>query len=738
MRVIVCELDSGAETNDVDVPFAQPDCNWESVLYGPVSRLTPPSDLEPLLKRVPSNVRRSVAACVLRLHKPEAAALLSKPRVAHDIGRRLEGVPTYVLHHADGDYRLEHLAGESSDCGSLDELLRALRHADLAQILRRPGVLLPKLDEFHYEGPSGRHYSSYIRIGMGLHSIETLDGLAFWLLPYLRDVQVVVLDSRTVISLGLNLERYARDCGLSDIRVLGVECQRAYDEQPEDIERRLTALYQRATGSGLNPPPALLLGSVSSTGRLMDRLEDVVKEVGFTDTLRVSLFAPGDAVGHVFCEHADLGTYWEAAKCPLQSPTVPIASSTYLLELSAAVEGTRIRLPNARQSWDFFDRYSGTNCVAIHRQQHDSERHHMVHIDLQRIVRTKSFSERLDTTLQELGGAEIGVVLSPRHGAATDLAEMVSTRLGIDRVVADEAELPRLSGDEERLLRDARRILLVDDVVITGTRLRGYRYYLRRAGYMQTLDPNGLHLLVGIARADDNDQLRGIADMVHHVAGAERFHPVESLLMPNWDESDCPWCWELNSLNSVMDEVAQDELMALRWDRLKNTAYGLDDELFLPWGAAPEQLREPQWSLGPGSIFHAKSQAELFAAVASALQSLRAAGDLNERFTTPIARILEKESWLTGRYYDPVITASILRATRRHDLRAAAAEDDQRRALSRRLSEPASRELRGEVLMAMARGHLPIVDEALGQHGLEDPTGRRGLRTFLASALQSS
>jgi len=39
--------------------------------------------------------------------------------------------------------------------------------------------------------------------------------------------------------------------------------------------------------------------------------------------------------------------------------------------------------------------------------------------------------------------------------------------------------------------------------------------------------------------------------------------------------------------------------------------------------------------------------------------------------------------------------------------------------------------------MAMARGHLPIVDEALDQHGLKDPTGRRGLRTFLASALQS-
>jgi hypothetical protein len=152
---------------------------------------------------------------------------------------------------------------------------------------------------------------------------------------------------------------------------------------------------------------------------------------------------------------------------------------------------------------------------------------------------------------------------------------------------------------------------------------------------------------------------------------------------------------------------------------LAETGTGLEAKIFLHWQDPLEEM-----TLGHNSIFgEGLNQAELFTAVAASIQELRQSRELDEEFQPPIARVISPDSYLTGRYYENVIEAAILRSSRRHDLRTATIEKELIGKVGRRLTEPFSVELRGELLLAIAAGKLPVVpqiDEALleGESGI--------------------
>jgi len=728
MRIDVVDLHGGRDPHHADFSDVPEDCPWETILYVPVPRTTPRASLEPLLKRVHTQWRRTAEAVVFRMHEPQAQAFIDDAVVVDMLRRRFEGRPMLLARARPDGLALEPLVGEN-DCYRHPALLGAFRFAEQHALLERPGVLLPANDDFHYEGPNGYRYESFIRVGTAIQGIDDLDAIAFWLTPYTAGTPLVVLDSWTIISLGLNLDRYAAQCGFQTPAISGLECPRSYTESDDDLRRRLEGFRERVEG---DVPPVMLLSSVISTGHLAGRLADVCQAAGFDDIRAVGIFGAESVDADVMCRDEAVGQYWLPQDCPLETPEVTIAASTYLLELSVKPQETTIRIEHAQQAWDFFDRYRGTDCVSVHRDQHDSDRHHMVYIDVGRLARTEAFQPRLDECLERM--PDIDVVLAPDHSAAVQLSARVSAALGARHVVADETVLPKLPHDDDAALRNARRILLVDDCLITGARLRGYRHFLRACDFLAGQQPPEIHLLVGVARVDDNTDLRGLADMVDR---SDRFYPVETLLLPNWDETDCPWCWEHRQLDALRDNYDLSERVARRIGALEDMRHGMRDELFMPWSATGEALPVSTWELGPDSIFHADTQAELFAAVASATQSLRSVGDLSERPLYPISRVLDPGYWLTGRYYDPVLTACVLRCTRRHDLRAASIAPRLVEAMAKRLSEDASLELRAELLFAGGRNLLPVPALGISEDDgvLADHQADPGISGFLRALL---
>jgi hypothetical protein len=349
----------------------------------------------------------------------------------------------------------------------------------------------------------------------------------------------------------------------------------------------------------------------------------------------------------------------------------------------------------------------------------------MVHIDVTAMLSVDAFQRGLD---KELAGLPSGpdVVLTPNHPAALALADLIVEKLGVPRVICDDNRIASLDGADRDFLDQAHHILLVDDVVITGDRLRSYRGSLERAGFVA--DHTSLALLVGLCRTSSLDDRQAIGEMTSYDGG---FRAVEDLLLPDWDDDECPWCDEMRRLGTYGETGSVDQRLIERFELLDQTSAGLTDRLYLPWDGRDDM------PLGEGSFFgdHDLTDAELFVSVAAALQALRNDEDgLTEYRATPVARVLNPTYWLRGRYYADSIVAAILRATRPHDLRASQIEPRLAKRMMSRALDPESVALRGEFFFSMVRGGLPLTTEAealLGETLGED----EGVQNFLLSQL---
>jgi hypothetical protein len=222
----------------------------------------------------------------------------------------------------------------------------------------------------------------------------------------------------------------------------------------------------------------------------------------------------------------------------------------------------------------------------------------------------------------------------------------------------------------------------------------------------------------------------GIREMVPR----NNFFFAASFLLPDWeDEEDCPWCQELEMLKGHPALLDRHSELRDRYDLLASKTIGINRELFLRWGpsrqpwassgltredwderskwlesAEPRTEIDLSFDLGPGSVFGTPTEADLFATVASSIQVLRSEGKLHtDEYQQPLAKVLDPYLYARGRYYDPIILAAVLRASRRHDLRSTAVEKLLRRAMAEKLQYAVYRELRAELLLAIGQGKLP-------------------------------
>jgi hypothetical protein len=253
-------------------------------------------------------------------------------------------------------------------------------------------------------------------------------------------------------------------------------------------------------------------------------------------------------------------------------------------------------------------------------------------------------------------------------------------------------------------------LLLIDDVVITGTRLRRY---LNNLGPLFEAIP-GLQIvyLVGIARPEHRDALTSIPQMLR---GRGVFKAVEKIVLPHWGQNHCPWCRELEALEALRKGGASlTGSLRDRYKLLRNTERGIrGDDALLSWeGTSMKGL--------PCSVFGDGCLTEMFLSVAASLQALRNEGRLDEEFRPPLAKVLHPTDTFEQRFFEYRIQLLILRGCKPHDLNTPLVQRDLNAMLSRRLAgdrEPSEREpcrvngevreQRAELVLAAAQGKLP-------------------------------
>ncbi|MGE3578210.1 MAG: hypothetical protein AB7I25_07090 [Vicinamibacterales bacterium] len=659
-------------------------------------------DIDHHLHSLPYADLRNSQNVIIRLHPSAALALFEHADFEHilaNLKHRTTGIPLSILTFRDGTMQVFDCGAETWQEAS--PAVNTLCEADLWSLLHEPGCLLPPADEFHYEGPNRSHFSGFVRPGLAMLSTAALDSFAFWLLPHFTPGQPILVDTGHLLSLSLHVPRYLQTHTQNGtLPNSACDALRGYWEDDTDLLQRLLPLRARTHENHL-----LVVISARSSGRLESRIRALAAPLWEEITV-VNLYGirHGDEDAHVMCTLPGAYARLGVAPCRLCSSGVPVVKvdpRTYLLELSAVAKRETLNRRDAASARQFFERYRGQDVVTLHRTRRDPgepPRHHMIHLDVARMLDSPTFTDKLDAQVSALGGG-VELVLAPSHQCAGLLGQRAAALLGTDLVICDAEQLRHLSVAQRIRITQSRSILIVDDVITTGTRLRGYQARLRALeGFNASTT---VRLLVGVARPTSETQLVLARDMLGHESA---FSCVEKVVLPNWDQRDCPWCAERALLEAA--DINDSDYFRERLAAVRNVD-GLTGDIFIRLDQTlPEMVMTDSPVFGSGL-----TQSELFMAVASALQEMRNSGRLLEYPQPPLTRVLSPDGYITGRYFESVIDAAICRASRRFDLRAAAIEPELIAKVGRRLAEPISADFRGELLLAIALGKLPTASE---------------------------
>jgi hypothetical protein len=753
MRITVADpsrLSDGAHTEDV--PLEVPGVGIQAVehmLWIPFPSSFSPTNLHAFLQDAAPLWTLRPDACFLGIH-PDSSV---DEDVLDDVAGRVPGVPLFTV---NVDHRAHSLVQKRGPGLDVDEsaTLDGLRQADLATLLLHAGVHLPQDPSVHYEAPGGSHYEAFLRAGFSLRSMEDLDRVAFWLAPRIAGRTHILVDHWSMIGLAYHVLGYARRLAGKPEIGAHVETLHQYAEGPE-LAVRLKRNFRGSRGTGV------ALVSVTSTGHLATQvMVPALKAAGHVDPVVVALAQPAESESEV--PHlADVPTIYapESSECRRctegDDVLLPIQRDSYLLSLSAYSKETAIRQPDAVEGKDLVNRYAGVGAFSVHRTHADG-RHHAYYANVLPMLGQDEFAQRLDARISELPRREFSLAVAPDLEAAQRFTEMVRERVTIDEVFfGDEKELLQ-SKRAADIIENADDVLYLDDVVITGRRLLGYRRAiitsLRQRG--QGDRPLDLWALVALARPRSRRSLQGVSDTVHHRKATPKFFAVEQLLLPNWDESRCPWCREERLLGRIQASGAPSAELRERLDRLASPE-GLTDRLFLTWPHLPDVPFVPEepsealldrygdggeWALRQGSVFGNVQGADLAASVASAMQELRSTIDkdghervsaLDEYFRSPVSKVLDPALYISGRFYEPVLVASILRASHAHDLNPPG-QRDLTEALTAEIRQSGlSTTLFGEIVLQIAEGSIaPLPEKNFTEEQREHPL----LGRFLAEA----
>ncbi len=695
-------------------------------MWVPFPRSINPARMDAFIANTcPSFVLRSEIV-IIGLHPTSAEAVLRTDDILDDVVQRVEFAPLYIVYHVNGQPVLRHVRGPIVPGLESISALAKIRDRDIAAVIRRPGTELPRHPRIHYQGPNGDHYRAFLRPGFGVRSIEELDRISFWLGPLLANKSSLLVDHWSMISIAYHVGQYATiEKWITDrVRVQSI---RSYTEHIDALSNRIAGTFgQIESDSG-----AILL-SVNSSGRLArDLLIPAMKQVGFHDPVVVAIAASPNSrtrdMEALTILDQDFSRQ-DPATCQActrpDSILIPIPYDTYLLGLSAHVHRTKIGVKHTQYSTEVVRRYSDLGAFKTH-VTHLDGRHHAYFVDLVPMLKQEIFTTRAKQRLRSWVGQDIDLIVHPDHFAAKRLAMLVADELNVGRIVECNEKLHRLEQEDKDAILQANRICVVDDVVISGSRILGYRNSVNRLRRSSNRDDCELYCFIGVARTPSEKALVAISDMFRHRKSHRRFLYVECLFLPHWDEKDCRWCAELRVLDGFETELKQ--LVFVR-DRLRllRQSGGLCANLFAVWVNERRNAAE-YWKLGPDSIFGDVQAADLAVSVASAVQYMRGkhrdkdgawqSSDLDEVFHSPISKTLDPEFFVTKRFFEPVLKASILRATRAHDIVAAGYEGELSDQLEILIKDDAFRGLWWELAIAMAVDQLPRnLLEKMDQH----------------------
>lgn len=606
---------------------------------------------------------------------------------ARDPFSRFPGTPVHILYSSNYRCALSDNINMSAPPIDVDteRLLPEICQQELDGLVAQGCALFPEISGYSYETPSGKHVKSFLRAGNIQTSRGALDGIFFWLLPHFRDRNSILIDTWSIGSTALNVARRIVDYDPGRPPP-AVEIISGYSSTPEerakDLSRRIARL-RAATGTAADFKLLVILSAQSSGSlyaSLQERLRDVSEEVRFVALFRLQ---HRDDSPDCLRDYSDQAHFAQA-----ESPTTPIRVDPRAFFILRQIDvPLKIYTPSKPENnfVPFALSVSPSNrrgLVQVHKNYNrpGQERHHGIWIDTDALIRDKLFKEKYFEKLSKLPRPK--VIATPGHEAGKQLAQLATEKfeLGPDVVIhhpnltpgiQPEAALSRVKG-----LGADDSLLLIDDAFISGNQLATFQKGLRELEVACAVN-----YICAVARpASINDWNEAVSDWKWQSNTGDY---VDLIVLPNWHESNCPWCLEARRIPKLLKEFDFAEVNAVFVNRqaLLNEGPLHSDKTFL--------CRNPdggRLGFGKDSVFAYKSDDDpwVFASVASHIQQMRNGVNPKQlhrlaRPQGPLCTMLKYEEYLERKYTDSLLRAAIIRASQSYELVYSDAKDEKLR-----------------------------------------------------------
>lgn len=644
--------------------------------------------------------------------------IITKEEDYKHVINRFPSIPVYLLYTFEYEIilsenlnkkSLEGLALPQSTTNS--DIIKILQQKEMESFVTNSNALFHSPPGTIYKTPSLEYSHYFLRVGNIQTRRHVLDAIFFWLIPHLKNTSAILTDSWSVSSMAFNTARLL--CRYDDTINHGsfhVNMLSSHPGGQKNLDAETYAsieplLYQ-------NEKKILFLLSAIKTEKSFHalkkvfsgfELEDKIETVALFKLVKKNTLVDGNIV-RILCDLSNIEgiSFDSSSDLSSNEKIFPIDEKVFF---PLRIQESQIILPinSFENSKQFCHDYCNKNVFTTHRDALDLKkafiRHHGIFLDINKMLEVNTFTDKIKGTIDAFSKAPV-YIIHPPHEQGEKLAAFIKALLDIKFGTTVEifSITDTLINDEDRgiaqhlkKLSETDMLLVIDDVSITGNRLKSYQQNLRASYKGQ------IHYFIGVARPeDDKVWKKKVAELKLRINSTGGKHSeqhiltsIEKINIPDWDEKSCPWCNEKDILFKLITEKKHDgkpfiTSLRNRYSELRDSKKeGLSNNLFFSY----KQSNKPAF-LG-GSVFYESkniSEADLFVAVAASIHHLRVfggpefknesniitLGELN-----PYFKILAIDAYLSpgARYNEPIIRACIIRASTRMELHAKTEEN---------------------------------------------------------------
>lgn len=575
--------------------------------------------------------------------------------------------------------------------------LKWLQDKEFYYYMKESNCLFQARAQFLYRAPSQRYVNMFLRVGNIQRSRQVLDAFFFWMIPHLREKNAILTDTWSISSIALNagrfLERYwshlPGEKGSDQYSEEGkcrVDMLSTYPDELALVTPETRDALLRVGENGKRK--VLVLLSAVATGNSLRQLRETVHQIpnGENEFSFLALYKLDDACPAPYL--CDLSSGISGMKFTAVSreeaenrAIIEIDKRTYF-PIDIKETTLEVRLKHAAPAKEFFSYYRNSSVISLHRDALDlsnqEHRHHGIYVDVKAMLSASKFRDKLQSELSQITRTPC-LIVTPPHDAGTMLANYVqkilSQRLGAPTPILVHPDLHPSSPDLPKQINSASEeeiLLIVDDVSVTGRRLSRYQQSLRELRFK-----GQIVYLVGVARPETEKHWTRRQIELSYRTGSHPRHlviSVETVILPDWDRKNCPWCAESNALlqlsqrgllnGPTLSEV-KGRLMAL--ERARHQQGLVNDALWRPEGCNPLLLT-------PNSMFvdvedGPAAEADVIAAVAAAIQRMRTATE-EERLALsyPHVSVLDPTNYFGTKFNDDLLRLAMIRTAKAEEL----------------------------------------------------------------------